>query len=166
LNVNEEIRASRVRLIGAEGEQVGVVPIDDALKAAAAATLDLVEVSPDADPPVCKLLDYGKYKYKQKRRKHQAKTKSHVTHIKEIRLHPKTSQHDIAYRLVHAREFLAKGDKVLVSVVFSGREMAHIDSGGGLLVKVAEQMADAAKVELAAKREGRRWTMMLVALKV
>ena len=115
----------------------------------------------DADPPVCKLMDYGKYKYKQKRRSHQAKTKSHVTHIKGIRLHPKTSQHDIEYRLDHAREFLARGDKVLVTVMFSGREMAHVEVGFELLLRVAEQIADAAKVEVPPKREGRRMTMML-----
>jgi translation initiation factor IF-3 len=162
LNINDEIEASRVRLIGSDGEQLGVVPIDEALRKASEATVDLVEVSPEGDPPVCKLMDYGKYKYKIKRRKQQAKTKSHVTHIKEIRLHPKTGQHDIDYRLNQARDFLAKGDKVLVSVIFSGREMAHIDLGRELLDRVSEQIADAAKLELPPKREGRRWTMMLV----
>ncbi len=107
-------------------------------------------------------MDYGKYKYKQKRRGHQAKAKSHVTHIKEIRLHPKTGQHDIDYRLEHAREFLARGDKVLVSVRFSGREMAHLETGEQLLHRVALQIQDAAKVEIPPKREGRRMTMMLV----
>lgn len=132
----------------------------EALAAAAAAELDLVQIT-EEDPPVVKLLDFGKFKYKQKRRTHQSKTKSHVTHIKEIRLHPKTSQHDIDYRMEHAREFLARGDRVLVSVVFSGREMAHLETGNEMLQRVAEQLADAAKVEMAPKREGRRMTLML-----
>jgi translation initiation factor IF-3 len=159
--VNEQIRATRVRLIGTDGSQVGVISLEDARRAAQDAELDLVQVSPDADPPVCKLMDYGKYRYKQKRKLHQARTKSHATHIKEIRLHPKTSQHDIDYRLEHARQFLSRGDKVLISVVFSGREMAHVEVGGELLEKVAAQMEADAKIEMAPKREGRRFTMML-----
>jgi translation initiation factor IF-3 len=107
-------------------------------------------------------MDYGKYKYKQKRKLHQAKTKSHVTHVKEIRLHPKTSQHDIDYRLDHAREFLGRGDKVLVTVLFSGREMAHLEVGEELLLRVADQLDDAAKIEMEPKRDGRRFSMMLV----
>jgi len=162
LRVNDEITASQVRLIDAEGRQVGLVPFDEALKKAKDAEVDLVEVGADADPPVCKLMDYGKYKYKRKRRGHQAKTKSHVTHIKGIRLHPKTSQHDIDYRLEHARTFLAKGDKVQVTVVFSGREMAHIEVGQAVLENVGQQLADAAKIELPPRRDGRRWSMMLV----
>jgi translation initiation factor IF-3 len=161
--VNDQITASRVRLIAADGEQVGVVPIEQAMQTATDAELDLVEVSPDADPPVCKLMDYGKYRYAQKRKMHQAKTKSHATHVKEIRLHPKTGEHDIEYRLKHAREFLARGDKVLVSVLFKRREMAHLDVGYDQLQRVAEELADVAKVEMAPKRDGRRFTMMLVA---
>lgn len=158
--INEAIRANRVRLIDAEGNQVGVVSLAEALAAAEAAELDLVQITED-DPPVVKLLDFGKFKYKQKRRTHQSKTKSHVTHIKEIRLHPKTSQHDIDYRLEHARDFLKRGDRVLVSVVFSGREMAHLETGNEMLQRVAAQLADAAKVEVPPKREGRRITLML-----
>ena len=159
--VNDQIRASRVRLVGTDGKQIGMVGIEEALKTARDAELDLVQVGPDAEPPVCKLMDYGKHKYRQKRRQHQAKTKSHVTHIKEIRLHPKTSQHDIDYRLEHARQFLARGDKVLVTVMFSGREMAHLEAGPELLSRVAEQITDAAKVESPPRREGRRVSMML-----
>lgn len=133
----------------------------DALNAAKAAELDLVQVTADADPPVCKLMDYGKYKYKRKRRTHQSKTKSHVTHIKEIRLHPKTGQHDIDYRLEHAREFLARGDKVLITMLYSGRELAHIQVGADLLNRVIAQLEDAAKVESPPKREGRRMSALL-----
>ena len=152
-----------MRLIAQDGAQAGVVPIAEALEAARAAELDLVEVMPDDDPPVCKLMDYGKFRYKQKRRTHQSKTKSHTTHVKEIRLHPKTSQHDIEYRLAHAREFLTNGDKVLFTVVFSGREMAHAETGADLLLRVAEQIADIAKIEAPPKRDGRRMNMMLTA---
>jgi len=161
LPINEDITAPQVRLIGPDGQQIGIVSRTEALVQAHAAGLDLVEVTDDADPPVCKILDYGKFKYKQKRRTHQSKTKSHVTHIKEIRLHPKTGPHDIDYRLEHARAFLSKGDKVLITVVFSGRELAHLDVGEELLRRVAEQIADAAKVEIPLKREGRRMSMML-----
>lgn len=150
-----------MRLIAQDGGQAGVVPVAEALEAARAAELDLVEVMPDADPPVCKLMDYGKYRYKQKRRTHQSKTKSHTTHVKEIRLHPKTSQHDIEYRLEHAREFLTKGDKVLFTVVFSGREMAHTEAGEALLLRIAEQITDIAKIETPPKRDGRRMNMMV-----
>ncbi len=120
-----------------------------------------MQVMPDGEPPVCKLMDYGKHRYKQKRSGHQAKTKSHVSHIKEIRLHPKTDQHDIDYRLQHAREFLARGDKLLISVLFSGRELAHIDVGEKLLQTVAAQIEDVAKIEIPPKREGRRLSMTM-----
>ena len=163
LPTNEEIEASQVRLVGADGQQQGVLSLADALTAAKAAELDLVQVMGDADPPVCKLMDYGKYRYKRKRRTHQGK--SHVTHIKEIRFHPKTGPHDIAYRLDHARAFLAKGDKVLFSVLFSGRELAHIDVGENLLRAVVEQLQDAAKVESPMKREGRRINVLMAPLK-
>jgi len=133
----------------------------DALNAVKAAELDLVQVTADADPPVCKLMDYGKYKYKRKRRTHQSRTKSHVTHIKEIRLHPKTGQHDIDYRLEHAREFLARGDKVLITMLYSGRELAHIEVGASLLSRVIAQLEDVAKIESPPKREGRRMSALL-----
>lgn len=141
-----------------------MVSLQDALDAARTAGLDLVQVMPGdlENPPVCRLMDYGKFKYRQKRRTHQSKTKSHATNIKEIRLHPKTSQHDIDYRLAHAREFLTKGDKVLITVVFTGRELAHVESGEGVLLRVAAQLEDAGRVETPPKREGRRMAMMLV----
>ncbi len=131
----------------------------DALNAAKAAEMDLVQVMADGDPPVCKLMDYGKYKYKRKRQTHQSK--SHVQHIKEIRLHPKTGPHDISYRLDHAREFFARGDKVLFSMVYSGRELAHIEVGQAVLARVVEQLEDIAKVETPMKREGRRMSVLM-----
>jgi translation initiation factor IF-3 len=146
-------------LIGQDGAQQGVLSLADALSAAKAAEMDLVQVMADSDPPVCKLMDYGKYRYKRKRQTHQAK--SHIMHIKEIRLHPKTGQHDIDYRVKHAREFLAKGDKVLVSVLYSGRELAHIEVGAVLIDRVIADLADVAKVETPPKREGRRMSALL-----
>ncbi len=146
-------------MIGQDGAQQGVLSLADALSAAKAAEMDLVQVMADSDPPVCKLMDYGKYRYKRKRQTHQAK--SHVMHIKEIRLHPKTGQHDIDYRVKHAREFLAKGDKVLITVLYSGRELAHIEVGAVLLDRVVADLADAAKVETPPKREGRRMSALL-----
>ena len=157
--MNEEIKASQVRLVGQDGTQQGVLSLADALSAEKAAELDLVQVMADSDPPVCKLMDYGKYRYKRKRQTHQSK--SHIMHIKEIRLHPKTGQHDIDYRVKHAREFLAKGDKVLVTVLYSGRELAHIEVGAVLLERVIADLADAAKVETPPKREGRRMSALL-----
>lgn len=158
--VNEEIRCPKVRLIDQEGKQIGVVTHAEAMAAARAANLDLVQVTED-DTPVCKLLDFGKFKYKQKRRTHQSKTKSHATHIKEIRLHPKTSPHDIDYRMKHAREFIGKGDRLLITIVFSGREMSHMDAGVEQLVKIAEQLQDIAKIEMQPKREGKRVSLMM-----
>lgn len=146
-------------MIGQDGAQQGVLSLADALSAAKAAEMDLVQVMADSDPPVCKLMDYGKYRYKRKRQTHQAK--SHIMHIKEIRLHPKTGQHDIDYRVKHAREFLAKGDKVLVSVLYSGRELAHIEVGAVLIDRVIADLADVAKVETPPKREGRRMSALL-----
>ncbi|MFO7897862.1 MAG: translation initiation factor IF-3 [Planctomycetota bacterium] len=163
MRVNDRIKAKRVRLIDAEGEQIGVVSIEEARKAAEDGGLDLVEVHAAADPPVCKLMDYGKYKYKQKRKAHQARARSHVTHVKEIRLHPKTSDHDLSYRLDHAREFLDRGDKVLFSVMFKGRELAHMEAGDQILNRVAERLADTAKVETPPKRDGRRRMSILLA---
>ena len=146
-------------MIGQDGAQKGVLSLADALSAAKTAEMDLVQVMADSDPPVCKLMDYGKYRYKRKRQTHQAK--SHIMHIKEIRLHPKTGQHDIDYRVKHARAFLAKGDKVLITVLYSGRELAHIEVGAVLLERVVADLADAAKVETPPKREGRRMSALL-----
>jgi len=160
--VNDKILASHVRLIDEQGQQVGAMPLAEALAAARAKELDLVQVMADADPPVCKMMDYGKHQYKQKRQRHQAKTKSHVTHIKEIRLHPKTGQHDIDYRLKRAREFLARGDKLLITVLFKGRELAHMEAGEQILQRVASQLEDAAKIEQLPRRDGRRMNMMLI----
>jgi len=151
-----------VRLIGQEGEQLGIKSLGDALGIARAAAIDLVEVAPQATPPVCRLMDYGKYKYRQKKRAHQARAAHHRIHTKEIRLHPKTSDHDLEVKARHARELLALGDKIQVNVFFKGREMAHRELGQEVINKFAALLADITKVERPAHSEGRRITMVLV----
>ena len=158
LRLNDQIRAAMIRLVDESGEQVGLVPLEEGLRMAKEADKDLVEVAPDADPPVCRLLDYGKYKYRQKKRQHH---KQHSSQIKEIRLHPKTGQHDIDYRLAHAQQFLEEGHRVLVTVFFKGREMVHIDIGREMLAKFAEPLAEVAKVEQMPKMEGRKMCLTL-----
>lgn len=151
-----------MRLIGLEGEQLGIKSLGDALYIAREGTLDLVEVAPQAVPPVCKLMDYGKYKYRQKKRAHQAKTHHHRVHTKEIRLHPKTGDHDLEVKARHARKLLSLGDKIQVNVFFKGREMAHRELGHDVLAKFAAQLEDVVKIESQAHIEGRRMTMILV----
>ena len=153
---------STVRLINDKGDQLGVKPIQEALAMAREAGLDLVEVAPQAEPPVCRIMDYGKYKYKM-RKKQQSRAKSHAGQVKEIRLHPKIDSHDVAYRIEHARQFLAGGQRVQVNVLFKGREMAHIDIGRDLLASFAEALADVSKVDRPPKLEGRRMGILLVA---
>lgn len=150
-----------MRLIDAEGQQVGVVPREEALRRALEAAMDLVEVAPDAKPPVCKLLDWGKFKYRQKKHSHQAEVKKHQTQIKEIRLTPKTEEHDLEIRLQRAREFLLRRDKVFINMRFRGREMFHADLGQALMDRMVKALEDVAKVEQASRMEGRRLTMTL-----
>jgi len=126
------------------------------------AKLDLVEVAPQATPPVCRLLDYGKYKYRQKKRAHQAKAHHHRVHTKEIRLHPKTGDHDLEVKARHAHKLLGLGDKIQVNVFFKGREMAHRELGYQVLKKFAAHLEDVAKIERDSRVEGRRMTMVLV----
>ena len=160
--MNEAIRIRQVRLIDDEGNQIGVVDTDHARRIAQEKGLDLVEVSPDARPPVCKVMDYGKFKYDQKKKEHDSRKKQHKIQIKEIRLRPKIGQHDIEYKSKRARQFLEEGHKVQLNMLFRGREMAHIDVGRAVLLKFAEQLSDLSKVERAPKMEGRRLTMLLL----
>ena len=159
--MNERIRVPDVRLIGAEGEQLGVVPTDDARERAREAGLDLVEVAPTARPPVCRLMDFGKYKYEQRKKQQKAREKQHRIRIKGIRLRPKTDEHDFNVKLERARRFLEQGNKVQVTLLFRGREMAHIDLGRGLLLRFAEELAEVCTVERLPKMEGRRMTLLL-----
>lgn len=157
--VNEQIRIPQIRLVGAAGEQVGIVPREQAMEMAREAGLDLVEVAPNERPPVCKIMDYGKFRYEESRKK--GKTKSHQQKTKEIRVRPKTGDHDIDVKVNQARKFLEHSDKVLVYVMFRGREMQHIEEGERIIKDILERLSDVAKVEKSPTMEGRRMTAML-----
>jgi translation initiation factor IF-3 len=158
--INEQIRISPIRLIGAAGEQVGVVPTSQAMEMAREANLDLVEVAADARPPVCKIMDFGKFKFLQKQ-KAKDKTKTHQQKLKEIRLRPKTDEHDVETKINQARRFLEHRDKVLIYVVYKGRELQHIEEGKRVLSHMLEKLVDLAKVEKAPSMEGKRMSTML-----
>jgi len=155
--VNEQIRISPIRLIGANGEQLGLVPTGQALEKAREANLDLVEVAPDERPPVCRILDYGKMRYENSQRG----GKVHQQKLKEIRVRPKTGDHDVETKVNQARKFLEHNDKVLVNVLFRGREMQHQEEGRRVLNAVLEKLADLGKVERAPAMEGRRLTVLV-----
>ena len=148
-----------MRLIGVNGEQLGVVPTSQAMELAREANLDLVEVAANERPPVCKILDYGKFRYQQSRK--GTKTKVHQQKLKEIRVRPKTGVHDVDTKINQARKFLEHNDKVLVNVLFRGRELQHIEEGRRIIDGILEKLIDCAKVEKAPSMEGKRMTAML-----
>jgi translation initiation factor IF-3 len=158
---NEEIRVPRVRLIDATGENVGVVTIEKALATAAAAGLDLVEISPNADPPVCKVLDYGKFKYEAQKKANIARKNQKVIEVKEIKMRPGIDEHDYQVKLRAMHRFFEEGDKVKVTLRFRGREMAHQDIGVDLLKRVQEDLTEQAKVESFPRLEGKQMTMVM-----
>ena len=158
---NGRIRAPEIRLIGADGENVGVVSPQRALAMAEEAGLDLVEISPNATPPVCKIMDYGKFKYEQQKRESEARKKQKIIEVKEVKFRPNTDTHDYDVKMRNVVKFLEKGDKVKVTLRFRGREMAHQHLGMELLQKVKEEFAEVAKVELEPKLEGRQMTMVM-----
>lgn len=161
LMINEQIRDREVRVIGEEGQQLGVMSPRDAMKLAREAEVDLVKIAPSATPPVCKLVDYGKYKYEMIRKEKEAKKKQKVIEIKEVRLSPNIDVNDLNTKCNAARKFILKGDKVKVSLRFRGREMAHVDSSKHILEEFAEKLGDIAVVDKAPKMEGRSMTMFL-----
>ncbi len=161
LMINEQIRDREVRLIGEDGEQLGIMSARDALKMAEDAGLDLVKIAPTAKPPVCKIVDYGKFKYEQVRKEKEAKRKQKVIEIKEIRLSPNIDTNDLNTKINAARKFLTKGDKVKVTLRFRGREMAHMNNSKHILDDFAESLSDISVVEKAPKVEGRSMTMFL-----
>ena len=165
IKVNEHIRAREVRLISAEGEQLGILPLDEALKTAKDVGLDLVEVAPNSDPPVCRIMDYGKFKYQTSKKVQEARKKSRTVQVKEIKLRPNTEEHDLGFKLRNVKKFLEKKNRVKVSVFFRGREMAHMDSGRELLKRVAEEVMDEGTVEEAPKQEARNRITMVIAPK-
>ncbi|RMH46889.1 MAG: translation initiation factor IF-3 [Alphaproteobacteria bacterium] len=159
--VNERIRAPEIRLIGAEGENLGVMSPAEALRLAEEAGLDLVEISPTAKPPVCKIMDYGKFKYEQQKRESEARKKQKTIEVKEVKFRPNTDKHDYDVKLRNVRRFLENGDKVKVTLRFRGREMAHQNLGRELLERVAADIEDIGKVENMPKMEGRQMIMMI-----
>lgn len=161
LFINEQIRDKEVRVVGEGGEQLGIMSSRDAQKLADEAGLDLVKIAPTAKPPVCKIVDYGKFKYEQTRKEKEARKKQKVIEIKEIRLSPNIDTNDLNTKMNAARKFLSKGDKVKITLRFRGREMAHMNSSKHILDEFAENLADIAVVEKAPKVEGRSMTMFL-----
>ena len=161
LLINGQIREKEVRVIGEHGEQIGVLSIQEAMRMAEEAEVDLIMVAPKAAPPVCRLADYGKYRYEQMRKEKEAKKKQHVVEIKEIRLSPNIDTNDLNTKVAAARKFLSKGDRVKLTLRFRGREMAHMSASKHILDDVAEMLSDIANVEKAAKVEGRTMTMFL-----
>lgn len=155
LRVNKQIRAPKVRVIGPDGSQVGVLAIKDALMKAQEANLDLVEIAPNAQPPVCKIIDYGKYRYDQTKREKESKKSQHQVKVKEIKLKPNIDEHDLQTKLKQARQFIEKGNKVKVSCMFRGREMAHPEYGQKMVEKFCKSLEDIALVEAAPKLLGR-----------
>jgi translation initiation factor IF-3 len=156
--MNERIRISPIRLIGAEGEQHGIVPTLQAMEMAREAGLDLVEIAPNEHPPVCKIMDYGKHKYAQSKKAHQ---KTHQQKLKELRVRPKTGEHDVDTRVNQARKFLEHGDKVLLKVQFRGREMQHIEEGRKVMEGMLEKLLEHCKLEKPPSMEGKLMTAML-----
>ena len=159
--INGQIRDREVRVIGTDGEQLGVMSARDAQKLADEAELDLIKIAPKAKPPVCKIMDYGKFRYEQQKREKEAKKKQHVVETKEIRLSPNVEMNDLKTKANNARKFITKGDKVKVTLRFRGREMAHIGSSAHVLDDFAKMLEDIAQVSKASKLEGRNMTMFL-----
>ena len=159
--INEQIRDREVRLIGENGEQLGIMSARDAYLRAQDAGLDLVKIAPMAKPPVCRIVDYGKFRYEQARREKEARRKQHTVEIKEVRMSPNIDTNDLNTKVGAARKFLTKGDKVKVTLRFRGREMAHMNSSRHILDEFAEALSDIAVVEKPAKVEGRNMTIVL-----
>ena len=159
--INDLIRADSVRCIGADGEQLGVIPINEALKIAENLSLDLVEIQPNVDPPVCKILDYGKFKYEAQKRKNEARKKQKIIDVKEIKLRPNIDNNDFIVKMKQVKKFIENGDKVKITLRFRGREMAHQTLGVTVLDRVQDDTEELCKVETLPKLEGRQMVMIL-----
>ncbi len=163
--MNDRIRASEIRLIGADGENIGVVSPERGIELAYEAGLDLVEISPNAKPPVCKIMDFGKFKYETQKRESEARKKQKTIEIKEVKFRPNTDKHDYDVKMRNVFKFLGNGDKVKVTLRFRGREMAHLELGRALLERVAADIEEVGKVDSMPKMEGRQMIMMISPLK-
>ncbi len=161
MRINEEIRIREVRVTDENGEQLGIMQTRDALKLAEDRHLDLVEVAPKARPPVCKIMDFGKYRYEQQKRDKEARKKQKVVTIKEVKLRPNIEQHDFEVKLKNAQRFIEEGNKVKVTIMFRGRELSHPEIGSTVLDKIAQALGDTVSVERSAKLEGKNMTMIL-----
>jgi translation initiation factor IF-3 len=164
VRINREIRAREVRVIDSEGKQLGILPLVEALRVAANADLDLVEVSPKSEPPVCRIMDFGKFKYQQSKKAHDAKKKQAVVHLKEVKLRAKTEEHDLEFKLRHIERFLKEGNKTKVTIIFRGREITHSDLGKQMMGRITEKAKEWGKIEQPAKFEGRNYVMILAPL--
>lgn len=160
--INDLIKISPLRVIGSDGEQLGIIERDEALRLANEAGLDLVEVAANVRPPVCRIMDFGKFKYQQAKKSHKSKAKSHEVRLKEIRVRPKTEVHDRDFKIRQARHFLEDGDKVMVNMLFRGRELAHLDYATQNMRAFVDQLADVSVVERGPTREGRRMILILL----
>lgn len=161
LKINREIKSATVRVINEEGQPLGVISLDEAIASAERAGLDLVEVSPNAEPPVCKIMDYGKYRYKQSKKIHDARKSQTVIHVKEIRLRPKTEAHDLQVKIKHIKKFLEQRDKVKVSMMFRGREIAFTEIGRKLMEQIKVALTDDCIMDQEPRLEGRNMVMIV-----
>jgi len=161
LRINREIRSLQVRLIGKDGKQVGVVTIEQALTQSKQDGLDLVEISPNAKPPVCKVIDYGKFRYQMTKKERESKKAQHQAKLKEVKVKPNIDEHDLQVKIKRAREFIGKGNKVRVTCMFRGREMAHQGLGQKVALRIAEELNDIAQTESPPKQMGRNFSLVL-----
>ncbi len=161
MRINNRIRSKEVRAVGEAGEQLGVLATPDALKMAEEAGLDLVEVAPTAVPPVCRIMDYSKYKYEQEKREKEARKKQKIVHLKEIRLSPKIGEHDYQFKVRNLEDFLKRGDKVKITMMFKGREMAHVDLGRKILERLSSDISQIGEIEEPPRQEGRFINMVI-----
>lgn len=159
--INERIRVPQVRLVDEKGQQMGVVPTAQALQLARDRGLDLMEVSPNSQPPVCKICDYGKFKYEKKKKEQQAKKKQTVIKVKEIQLRPQTEEHDLEYKFKAVKQFLVDGDKAKITILFKGREVVYVDQGFRIMEKLMDQVKEVGSVEAPPKMDGKKLIMIL-----
>ena len=166
VRVNRQIRISPIRLIGDDGEQKGIMPIEQAITLAESLGLDLVEVAPNARPPVCRIMDYGKFKYEEARKARKAKKKQHPVQVKEVKFRPGIEEHDFEFKIRHATRFLEEGNKVKATMMYRGRQITHAEIGREVLMRVAKALEEVGKIEAHPNLEGRNMTMILAPKKV